>query len=142
MSSVSCQLLPPTDRVLERLERVDDHAHDGDGHEGDGGDGDQLGEAAAVRVLHHVPQPLLVIGELTRPEVFLSLLASGEIFFKILNIFSNNKSPLNLLEASSGDLHLLHDVLPEAAVLLAAALVHPVLIYHPVLQVLPEEDTN
>ena len=38
-AAVSAQLSAvTTDRVLQRLERVDDHAHDGDGHEGDGGD--------------------------------------------------------------------------------------------------------
>ena len=61
-------------RVLRGLQRVDDHPDYGDAYKGHGHDGDELRHGAALRVLHQVPQELLVARKLPRPEILLGLL--------------------------------------------------------------------
>ena len=61
-------------RVLRGFQCVDDHPNYRDAYEGHGHDGDDLCHGAALRVFHQVPQELLMVRKLARPEIFLGLL--------------------------------------------------------------------
>ena len=108
---------------LEPLEGVETHPDQRDEDEADGDEGEHLGGQRGLRLLHQVPQALLVLGEVSLAKVL----------FNLILVVSEGLLLSNLLD----------DGVPPCSELVDAADLDPELLDHPEVQLLLiVKDTN